>query len=232
MKPALKSHNLHMPLSRYRTRARYTGDMGVSGSQGTKENPSLIVGFDLNDTLIKKSGAQHYEAVPGARETMLALRQNNTPFFIASNNEPDSSGLDSVQRFRKVFGDEFKDVLIFTAGNDSERKPSPAMLLNGYAHFAKDRPNAQRVFVGDRATDMEAAKAANAMAIWFKEAQPTEAKPAHASYTVVGHTALIALLQSMIDPEKYTNRPATRCWAFLPQGLCNLGRSSRTRPPG
>ncbi len=162
---------------------------------------ALIVGFDLNDTLIEDTGdtEKPYAPLPGALETLRYLREQHIPFFIASNNEPDRYQQDSITRFNNAFGPEFStDNTKFLIAHQTEhRKPSPHMLKEAYADFEQGTPARKRLYVGDRVTDQEAAKQANAEGVWFQKTAPSASKPAEAVHEAVGHEALLSLIKHL-----------------------------------
>ena len=175
----------------------------------------IVVGFDLNGTLLRMLPDKSLTEIAGAREMLRTLKKRGISFFVASNNDDDGSGMNSAQKFDKVFGDEFSGTPVFMAASPAERKPSAFMLEKGFKFCSA--PNDFRIFVGDQRSDVEAANNANAHGMLFRQiSQDTDAatpKGAASGDVAYGHESVASRLVAtagMFSKEIPDNRIETR----------------------
>jgi phosphoglycolate phosphatase len=140
-------------------------------------NPELAAAVEphidgeLFVTLLGERVLGHLQPVEGAEATVLRLRDLRVPVGVATN--------DSMANTRAQFGVLGWEALFDTVvGHDSgyPAKPDPAMIVGAAQALGARRP----AFVGDSDSDMAAARAAGAHAVYFNAAGATH-EAAHAS---------------------------------------------------
>lgn len=108
-------------------------DSGETGETADPCTPVAAVFFDLGETLVTERSDGLFEELPGARELLLALRDQGTPTGLISNtgrgwNIDDLAALLVDPSLLDLF-----DVILISSEAESRPKPDPAIYAEGVA---------------------------------------------------------------------------------------------------
>jgi D-glycero-D-manno-heptose 1,7-bisphosphate phosphatase len=158
----------------------------------------------LNHTVFRR-GAQRapqdlseWRWIDGVHETLNALRERGYALFVCTNQPDVSRGWqtrEQVEEFHRLIERDLPVTRIYACFHDNAadcacRKPKPGMLLQASLDFGIEL--SRSFMVGDRASDIEAGRAAGCSTIHFRHAD--DLTPAAADHEIRELRQLLALI--------------------------------------
>jgi D-glycero-D-manno-heptose 1,7-bisphosphate phosphatase len=138
--------------------------------------------------------------IDGVHETLAALRARGYLLIVCTNQPDVSRGWqtrEQVDEFHALVERSLPVARVYACFHDNEaacacRKPAPGMLLAGSAEFSVDL--AQSFMVGDRASDIEAGRAAGCRTIYLRHPDDSAA-PCGADHEIERLPQLLDLIR-------------------------------------